>query len=603
MIGSGVLRPMPRRRVRLAIADAFVQLPRPRRGVFRPGIILPILRLFTWMAGALGFFFGNTLDIVMRRDSLQRRAVRLRRVFEDIGGSFAKLGQQLSLRADILPYAYCVELSQLLDNARPFPTAEAIAIIERNLGRRLKDVFAVFDPVPIGAASLACVWQATLKSGERVAVKVRRPDIGRIIAADLRAFGWLLKLGTMLTLIRPGRTEHLQRDLGMILFDELNFRAEARYTDLFRRRSQKRGEVTAPRIYFKYCTDEVIVSELVSGVWMWELMAAVDNDDQEFLLKVRASGIEPKSLARKLFLIMQREAMDEPFHHADPHPANLIVLPNNVICFIDFGAIGSFSTQTRKAWREVWYHFMNGDVSRLTNAAMHFFGQLPPMDGHRLTRLMQEGFADFLYAVISRDAEWWERSSAQLWLRFIVVAQQFDIQVSRETLQLFRATLLYDTIITRLDRNIDYAREFSTYVKNAAQDSRERARQNRGSRVMGLTDMDYLGLEQIADSAGQFLYKLQSGMENPFVKFRNMVGKVAYTGTLLLRLAFLTLAAAGIAVLADTASTAWYGRGIDWSAVVSRWWAQLTMIVVAMVVIRRIVIRLSLPDHRVDPDR
>jgi ubiquinone biosynthesis protein len=603
MIGSGVLRPMPRRRVRHAIADAFVQLPRPRRGAFKPGIVLPILRLFTWMAGALRFLLGNTLDIVMRRDSLQRRAVRLRRVFEDIGGSFAKLGQQLSLRADILPYAYCVELSQMLDNARPFPTSEAIAIIKRNLGRRLEDVFAVFDPVPIGSASLACVWQATLKSGERVAVKVRRPGIGRIIAADLRAFGWLLNVGTTLTLIRPGRTEHLQRDLGMILFDELNFRAEARYTDLFRRRSQKRGEVTAPRIYFQYCAEEVIVSELVSGVWMWELMAAVDSDDQEFLRKVRASGIEPKSLARKLFLIMQREAMDEPFHHADPHPANLIVLPNNVICFIDFGAIGRFSTQTRKAWRELWYHFMIGDVSRLTNAAMHFFGQLPPMDVNRLTRLLQEGFADFLYAVISRDAEWWERSSAQLWLRFIEVAQQFDIQVSRETLQLFRATLLYDTIITRLDRNIDYAREFSAYVRNAAQDSRERARQNRGRRVMGLTDMDYLGLEQVADSAGQLLYKLERGIQNPLVKFRNMAGKVAYTGTLLLRLAYLTVAAAGIAVLADKTSTAWYGRGIDWSAVVSRWWVQLTMIVIAMVLIRRIVIRLSVPDHRVDPDR
>src|SRR6266852_8326616 len=114
-------------------------------------------------------------------------------------------------------------------------------------------------------------------------------------------------------------------------------------------------------------------------------MAAVDNNDQEFLLKAHAMGIEPKSLARMLVRIMNREVLEEPFHHADPHPANLVVLPNNKICYIDFGAIGRFSTQTRKAWREMQYHMGNGDVSRTANAALHFVEPLPPMDVHRLT--------------------------------------------------------------------------------------------------------------------------------------------------------------------------------------------------------------------------
>jgi ubiquinone biosynthesis protein len=91
------------------------------------------------------------------------------------------------LRADILPYAYCFELGKLLDRVPEMPTSQAIAIVERNLGRRLDEIFNTFDPTAIGSASLACVYQAVLKSGGRGAVKVRRPGIGRLIAADLRA--------------------------------------------------------------------------------------------------------------------------------------------------------------------------------------------------------------------------------------------------------------------------------------------------------------------------------------------------------------------------------------------------------------------------------
>src|SRR5437763_9082016 len=125
---SDVVRPMPRRRVSHAIADAFVQLPRPRPVVFEAGIILPILRLLVWTGGAFRFFFGAMLDVVMRRDSTQRRAARLRHVFEQAGGSSAKVGQQLSLRPDILPNAYCAELAKMLDRVPAFPTSEAIAI-------------------------------------------------------------------------------------------------------------------------------------------------------------------------------------------------------------------------------------------------------------------------------------------------------------------------------------------------------------------------------------------------------------------------------------------------------------------------------------------
>src|SRR5260370_6757133 len=377
----------------------------------------------------------------------------------------------MSMRADMLPYAYCVELGRLLDQAPAFPTEQAIAIIERNLGRPLGDVFEIFDPEPIGSASLACVYQARLKGGQRVAVKVRRPGIGPLIAADLRALDWLMNVAETLTVVQPGLTRRFREDIRTILFNEMNFRAEARYIDLFRRRSRRRGEVSAPRVFFQYCSEEVLVSEFVSGVWMWELMAAVDCNDQAFLSQAAAQGIEPKALARKIVRVMHREVLEELFFHADPHPANIVIKPNNGICFIDFGAVGRFSTQTRKTWRELMHHMMNGDITRMVNCSLTFCGPLPPLDVERLGKAVEQIYADWLYAQKSKDAEWWERSTAQAWLRYIEVARKFGVPVGLETIQFFRATFLYDSIVTRLDKDIDLAREYNGYAVQAAREA------------------------------------------------------------------------------------------------------------------------------------
>jgi predicted unusual protein kinase regulating ubiquinone biosynthesis (AarF/ABC1/UbiB family) len=350
-----------------------------------------------------------------------------------------------------------------------------------------------------------------------------------------------------------------------------------------------------------------MVSELMSGVWMWELIAAVDSNDQEFLVNARARGIEPKTLARKIVRIMQRELLEELFYHADPHPANIVVLPNNKLCFIDFGAIGRFSTQTRKGWRELQYHVMKGDITRMVNASLNFAGPLPPMDVHRLASTMEQVYAEWVFAMISKDAEWWERSSASAWLRYIEVAQEYGVPVALETIQLFRATLLYDSIITRLNPQINVAREYQVYATQAAKEARKRVRKAFRERLWGPTDMDYLVLEQLADTATQFMFKLQRSVEDPLIHFRNIVGKIAYTASLLLRMGYLAAALAGIALLADSIWKSWTGNKIDWSWLIqvgtSFGWIQLILIVLTLVVIRRIVIRLSQPDKRVDPER
>jgi ubiquinone biosynthesis protein len=597
-----VVRSMPRRTVSDALVSPTVTLPRARRVFFRPGLIKPTLRLFIWLWGAIRFYSGTSLDLVVGRDNVQRRAVRLRRIFEDTGASFLKLGQQLSIRADILPYAYCAELGKMLDRAPPFASEQAIAIIERNIGRPLHEVFEVFDPEPIGSASLACVYQARLKGGQRVAVKVRRPGIGPLMAADLRALDWLMTVAETLTLVQPGLTRRFREDIRTILFNEMNFRAEARYIDIFRRRSRKRGEVTAPRVFFQYCSEEVLVSEFVSGIWMWEIIAAVDSNDQAVLAQMQEQGIEPKQLARKIIRIMHREVLEELFFHSDPHPANIVIKPNNNICFIDFGAVGRFSTQTRKTWRELMHHMMNGDITRMVNCSISLCGPLPPIDVENLGKEVEQIYEEWMYAQKSKDAEWWERSTAQAWLRFIEVSRKFGVPVSLETIQFFRATFLYDSIVTRLDKEMDFAREYKNYIEQAAKEARQRVRRGVQRRMLGPTDMDYLAIEQLSDTATQFLFQLQRNIENPIIHFRNIVGKIAYISSLLLRLGYLVAAAWGISLLANLVARHWFNREIDWSAILGKatsfGWIQFAVIAITVLLIRRIVIRLNQPDTK-----
>jgi predicted unusual protein kinase regulating ubiquinone biosynthesis (AarF/ABC1/UbiB family) len=340
---------------------------------------------------------------------------------------------------------------------------------------------------------------------------------------------------------------------------------------------------------------------------MWEILAAVDAKDEEALFKLRQQGIEPKSLARKLVLTWNREVQEELFFHADPHPANLVITPNNGICFIDFGAIGRFSTQLRKTFQELQHHMMAGDIGRMVNSSLGLTGPIPPVDVEQLRWELEKIYADWVYAQKSRDAEWWERSTAQAWIRFMEVAQQFRLPVGFETIQYFRATFSYDSIIMRLDKDIDVIKQWEVYVREAAEAARHRVQARVRQRLRGPTDLDYLQFEQLGDMATQFLFQLQRNVENPIIHFRNIVGKISYIASLLLRLGFWLVCITGVALAVELISVRFFDAHVDWPGIirsaVAFGWIQFIIIVVVLVVIRRIVVRLNLPDSRLDPDR
>lgn len=542
----GVVAPLPRRRfIRYSEAIHNGAPAMARSVTFEAGMLHSIARLGLWLLGALRFLGGTLFDKLLGRDTLDRRAFRLRRTLEDLGATFIKLGQQLSVRADILPFKYCEELAKMLDDVKAFPSEKAIEAIERVNGRKITEVFAVFDPNPIGSASLACVYQAILPSGEKVAVKVRRPGVGDTLAADLRALGWLMGLAETLTLIRPGMTRNLRTELHTMLFEELNYFMEARYTEIFARRARKKRQtyIEAPKVYFDLSGEDVLVTEFVSGVFLWEVLSAIDRKDENALADLRMKGIDPVILAKRMIRAFNWETFESLFFHADPHPANIVIRPDNTLVFIDFGSCGHFSSRMKRLWQRLQYHIDAEDVGGMVEASIALLEPLPPIDIDRFTKEMEALYWDWLYATKSKNSEWWERCTGQMWLKFIGLSRRYNVPMNLETLRLFRATFLYDSIAMRLWESLDMSREYIAYSKERGRRARKRVRQSIRRRLeKGPTKRDYLQLEDLWRFSNQMMNRAQHFLDSPNHRFASMLSKAAFSITMTLR--FLTLGAA-----------------------------------------------------------
>jgi hypothetical protein len=160
--------------------------------------------------------------------------------------------------------------------------------------------------------------------------------------------------------------------------------------------------------------------------------------------------------------------------------------------------------------------------------------------------------------------------------------------------------------VIRLNKDIDVTREWSAYARQAAREARERVQKNMRKRRYGLTDADYMQLEQIADMSTQFIFQLQRNIENPIIHFRNIVGKIAYIASIVMTVGYWAASATGLGLLADTISRRWFGYQINWDAIIdaatSFGWIQMGLIVILLIIIRRIVIRLNMPDSRLGAD-
>jgi ubiquinone biosynthesis protein len=389
----------------------------------------------------------------------------LRRAFERLGGTFVKFGQILAMRPDLLRPTYIDELSRLLDQLPGFPAAVAREIVERELGGPLDRYFAEFADEPVAAASFAQVHRARLHDGTAVAVKIQRPELQRLVAIDLRFVCVLSRVVDLSGILFRIKTRSLAEDFAHWTREELDFTIEATHAERLRQGLGDDPCVCVPRIHWDCTTPRVLTLDFMEGVWISEILAALDAGDEASLERWRAAGIDLPTVAEHLFQSSLSQVFELDLFHADPHAGNLAVLPGNRVGYVDFGIVGQMGSEMRTVELSMLSLLGTGDVDAFFRAFLRL-GNPPPEDTdlNALSREVKHNVRVWQNAGYNPRASLRERSAATMIMRNLNAARDFGLSFEEVTARYYRVLTVTELMILRLDPDFDLRGQIRTFV-------------------------------------------------------------------------------------------------------------------------------------------
>ena len=277
------------------------------------------------------------ITAVLRKHNITRGVTpkKLREILEDLGPTFIKLGQIMSMHSDILPKRYCDELMLLRSEVTPMPFEDVVSVIEESYGRSWKRVFSSIEETPQGSASIAQVHRAVLKNGDEVVVKVQRRGIYEKMARDIDLLHKAVKLMPPVSIKGMADLDLVLDEMWSVTRDEMNFLTEAANMEEFARRNKEVSFVGTPVLYQQYTTVNVLVMEYIDGIGI---------DDKEALIE---NGYDLKEIGSKLVDNYIKQVMDDGFFHADPHSGNVKIREGRII-WIDMGMMGRLTEHDRE---------------------------------------------------------------------------------------------------------------------------------------------------------------------------------------------------------------------------------------------------------------
>jgi predicted unusual protein kinase regulating ubiquinone biosynthesis (AarF/ABC1/UbiB family) len=317
---------------------------------------------------------------------LAKQAAWMRESLIDLGPTFIKIGQALGTRADLLPLAYVQELATLQDNVPAFPTAEAFAKIEAELGRPLHELYPEIDSEPIAAASLGQVYRARMHTGEEVAVKVQRPDLESRISFDVAILFRLVKL-TNRFFPRANENadwEGMLREFYTTIFEEMDYVKEGRNADRFRYNFRTWRAVRVPKIFWSHTSTHVLTLEFIRGTKVVDIQGLKAN---------RISAVKVNRLLIRTYL---KQLLEDGFFHADPHPGNLLVMDSGHLAFFDFGMVGRINPKLQTQMIDAFFHVVGRDVHGLGQDIINLNFLKPGVDPETVRPVVEGLFRHYL---------------------------------------------------------------------------------------------------------------------------------------------------------------------------------------------------------------
>jgi ubiquinone biosynthesis protein len=380
------------------------------------------------------------------RDLKAPRGQRIREALERLGPIFVKFGQVLSTRRDLLPIDIADELAQLQDNVPPFPSAVAVATIERAFGRKVDDIFVHFDRQPVASASIAQVHFAVLKDkhghAREVAVKVLRPNMLPVIEKDLSLMrmmaGWVEGLSADGKRLKP---KEVVAEFDKHLHDELDLVREASNAAQLRRNMQGLNLVLIPEMIWDFCQTEVIVMERMHGVPISQVE------------RLREAGVDIPQLARDGVNLFFTQVFRDGFFHADMHPGNIQVSldPTSFGRYIslDFGIVGTLTEYDKEYLAQNFTAFFRRDYKRV--AQLHIeSGWVPPE-----TRVDELESAIRAVCEPYFDRPLKEISLGMVLMRLFQTSRRFHVEIQPQLVLLQKTLLNIEGLGRQLDPELD----------------------------------------------------------------------------------------------------------------------------------------------------
>ena len=420
------------------------------------------------------------------------RPVRLRMALEELGPTFIKLGQVLSTRSDFISPEYLNEFSKLQDEVPAFSYEEVEKIFLAETEQKPEQLFLEFNRKPLAAASIGQVHKGVLEDGSKVVIKVQRPDIEKIIAVDLEILGHIASLMEMyLEELQGHRPTAIVDEFARTISNEIDYTVEIANIERFARQFEGNSEIYVPKVYRDFSCERILTMENIQGV---------KASDIELL---RKQGVDLSLVAERGANLVMEQIFVHGFFHADPHPGNIFILPDNIICFLDFGMMGRLSRQNREDFTDLLLYIVGRNERKITDSVLKLTDQYEEVDRDALSRDLSEMLDHYLYLPLK------ELEAGKILQDLLELVSRHKIFFKPNLYLMMKALTTVEGVGLVLDPNLELIKLAEPFMKKVKSD---RIRLNRIAEEAGLTTSDYIDLfRDLPEELRSILSQLRQG--------------------------------------------------------------------------------------------
>jgi ubiquinone biosynthesis protein len=406
----------------------------------------------------------------------------------------------LSTRPDLVGDDIAEELTKLQDDVIPVDIEIIKSIIETEINNPIENIFSEFDDKPLGSASIGQVHKAVLKNGDKVAVKVQKPGVEEIIHKDITIMRFLAKrINDYMPRMRMYNLPRIVDEFERSILKEIDYNQEAINIIRFDNNFKENEEIYVPKVYKEYSTEKILTMELIEGK---KVSDVIDSDE----------GYNKPLIAKREIDSYYKQVLIDGFFHADPHPSNVYILDDNVVCFLDFGMMGILDQEFREDCAELLLHYLENNVKGVLNQLVYMEIINEKID----MRAFKNDLTGLMYRFYGVGLSEMHGGLNGL----IPLMRKYNVQIPGEISLLIRGITLVEDTVERLDPYFDTVEEFKPMARTII-----RQRVSPSHMIDFIKDnvfeLEHL-LKTLPQNLSKVLYRIEEGKINIEVEHKDL---------------------------------------------------------------------------------